>query len=91
MGWIIFVFALGAATVGLVLWARNREMTVKWFEWLIGTLGVVLILASIQHLFASFREDYSTAGFLGLLAFALPGLILLAVAWQLIARRQRAG
>ncbi len=91
MGWFILTFVLGAAMVGLVLWVRNRDIAIKWYDWLIGALGVVLVLASVQHLFGSIREDYLQSGLLGLVAFALPGLILLAVAWQLIARRQRAG
>ncbi len=89
MGWFILTFVLGAATVGLVLWLRNKGMATKWFDWLIGALGVVLLLAATQHFFASIREDFSQSGLLGLVVFGLPGLILLAVSWQLIARRQR--
>lgn len=91
MGWIIATFLLGAAVVGLVLWLRNKGIAMKWFDWLIGALGAVLLLAAAQHLFGSLREDYSQSGLLGLAVFGLPGLILLALVWQLIARRQRAG
>ena len=90
MGWFILTFVLGAATVGLVLWLRSKSIVTKWFDWLIGVLGVVLLLAATQHFFGSLREDYSQSGLLGLVTFGVPALILLAVAWQLVARRQRA-
>lgn len=90
MLWFVFALALGAVLTGLVLWLRNKGISVKWYEWLIGTIGLLLLLAAGQHYFASLAERYSTAGVMGGLAFAIPALILLAVTWQLIVRRQRA-
>jgi hypothetical protein len=91
MGWLILTFILGAAIMGFVLWARNKNISIKWYDWLVGAVGIVLVVAATQHFFGSLREDYLQPGVLGALTFGLPGLILLAVAWQLVARRQRAG
>ena len=90
MLWFVFALALGAVLTGLVIWLRHKGISVKWHEWLIGMVGLLLLLAAGQHYFASLAEGYSTAGLLGGLSFAIPALILMAVTWQLIIRRQRA-
>jgi hypothetical protein len=89
--WGIGMLVLGAAVFGLIVLLRNRSITVKWYEWLIFTIGLVLFLFTIQNFYASFVEFESDAGLMFLLVFGLPSVILLAAAWQLVARRQRAG
>jgi hypothetical protein len=74
----------------LVLWLRGKDITVKWYEWLIGAIGLLLLLFTIQNFAGSLVELESTAANMFLLVTGLPALILLAVAWQLVARRQRA-
>ncbi len=90
MGWLIFVSLLGAGVLAVVLWLQNRDVKVTWYEWLIGALGVLLLLTATQHYVASLAEMYPTAAWLGALIFGLPRLILLAAVWQLIAQRQQA-
>ncbi len=86
----IIALALGAGILALVLWIRNQNTMIIWYEWLLGVVGLLLLLAAIQHYAGSLTEKYTTAGWMGALAFGIPGLILLAVVWQLISRRQRA-
>ncbi len=88
--WLIIGVVAGAAVLGLVLWMRGRDVSVKWYEWLIGAIGFLLLLFTIQNFAGSLAELESTAANMFLLVTGLPALILLAVAWQLIARRQRA-
>ncbi len=88
--WLIIGLVAGAAVLGLVLWMRNMDVSVKWYEWLIGALGLVLLLFTIQNFTGSLVELESTAANMFLLVSGLPAIILLAVAWQLIVRRQRA-
>ena len=87
---VIIGIVLGALLLGLVLRLRSQGIKVSWYEWVIGIVGAILLYVGVWHLFASFGELESTAGWLGLAAIGLPALILLAVSWQLIARRQRA-
>ena len=89
--WFFIALILGAAILGLVFWLRNRNMKVAWYDWLIGAVGLLLLLAAVQHYAGSLAELYPTAGWMGALVFGIPGLILLAVSWQLVARRQHAG
>ena len=89
--WLIIGLIAGAAVLGLVLWMRGRDISVKWYEWLIGAIGLLLLLFTIQNYAGSLAELESTAANMFLLVSGLPAIILLAVAWQLVARRQRAG
>jgi hypothetical protein len=89
--WLIIGLVAGAAVLGLILWMKGRDISVKWHEWLIGAIGLLLLLFTIQNFAGSLAELESTAANMFLLVTGLPAIILLAVSWQLIARRQRAG
>lgn len=90
MEWIIFAFFLGAAVVWFFGWLRAKKITLKWYEWLMGVIAILLLIGSVQHYLGSLREDYLTAGIIGTLIFGIPALILIAVDWQLIVRRRKA-
>ena len=89
--WLIIGLVAGAAVLGLVLWVRGKDIAIKWYEGLIGALGLVILLFTIQNFAGSLAELESTAANMFLLVSGLPAIILLAVSWQLVARRQRAG
>ena len=89
--WFIVGIGVGVAVLALVLWLRSRNIKVTWYEWLIGVLGLVLLLYTIQNVVGFITEIEPTATWMVALVIGLPALILLAVTWQLIARRQRAG
>ncbi len=89
--WLIIGLIAGAAVLGLVLWMQSKNVAVKWYEWLVGALGLMLLLFTIQNYAGSLAELESTAANMFLLVSGLPAIILLAVSWQLVARRQRAG
>ena len=89
--WLMIGLIVGAALLALVLWLKGRDIRVAWYEWLIGIVGLLLLLFTIQNLVGSLAEIEPTAAYMFLLVTGLPALILLVVAWQLVARRQRAG
>ena len=88
--WIFVGLFLGAIVLGLVLWLRSKNMTMKWYEWLITAAGLALLLYTIQNFRGSFAEIEPTAAWMFVLIFGIPALILLAIAWQLVLRRSRA-
>ena len=91
MSWFLGML-LGASIALLVVWLRNRGISVKWYEWLMGAVALLLAMLSVQHYVGStFIESEPTAAWMGTLVFGGIAVILLAVAWQLVARRQRAG
>lgn len=91
MWFLAIVLILGAVLIGLAFWLRNKNIGVKWYEWLIGTVGLFLLLFALQNLIGTFSELYSQPAWILLAMFGVPALILLAVAGQLVWRRQRAG
>ena len=92
MTWLIIGLVVGAGLMALVLWLRRRKITVTWYEWLVGAIGLLLLLFTIQNFTASFAEHEPIAAWRFLLVFGLPSAILLAIAcllpWW---RHRRAG
>ena len=90
--WLFLLTGLivGAGLLWLVSWLRTRGIAVKWYEWLIGAVGLALLLFAIQNFFTSLNEAEPSSASMYLLVMGLPALILLAVTWLLVARRQSA-
>ncbi len=87
-------FLIGGLLVGglvwLVLWIRSAGILVKWYEWLIGAIGLLIGIVAVENFFAAFVEFETGAAWKYLLVFGLPALILLAVSVQLVFRRHQA-
>lgn len=89
MSWFLGML-LGAGIALLVVWLRNKGISVKWYEWLMGAVALLLALFAVQHYLGSVLvESEPTAGWMGMLILGGIAVILLAIAWQLIVRRQR--
>ena len=88
--WFIIALVVGVGLAWLILFMRGRDVKVTWYEWLIGIIGILLLLFTIQNAVTALAEWESTASMMFLLVFGLPALILLAVSWQLVARHNRA-
>ena len=79
----------GAAALGLVLWLRSRNITVTWYEWTLGIIGMAGFVFTIQNIFGSLAEGFTQPAYWFLLIPGLPAVILIALAWQLAWRRNR--
>jgi len=88
--WFVIALVVGGFISALVLWLRSRDISLTWYEWLIGAVGLILLLFAIQNLFGSLAEDEITAAYMYLLITGLPGFILMALTWLLATRRRRA-
>ncbi len=87
-------FFMGAIIAGsltwLCMWTRSRNISITWYEWLIGLLGVLLLAISAQNVWAAIEEMESQAKWFHLLVFGFPGLLLLLVSIQLVRRHKTA-
>lgn len=88
--WFIIGMVLGVLLLSLMMYLRSKNITLTWYEWIIGIVGVLLLPFTLQNFFGSFEELEPTAAWMFLLITGLPSLVLLAVTWQLIARRNKA-
>jgi hypothetical protein len=87
--WLIIGLILGVSFLGLVMGLRTRKISLSWYEWVIGVLGLGLLLFTIQNYFGSLAEVEPKAANMFLLVTGLPSLILLALVWQLVIRRAK--
>ena len=87
--WIIFGAAFSVAMVALVLWLRRNNVSVTWYEWLIGIAGVLLFVFTIQNTWGSFYEYESTAAMWMWIVTGLPSIIMMIAAGSLVWRRSR--
>ena len=81
--WILIGAVVAAAFLAMALWLRKRKISLTWYDWLLGFLGLALLLFALQNFFASMAELEPTAPGMFLLVFGLPALILLAIAFSL--------
>ena len=87
---IILGIGVGAGILAFVIWSRNNKVQAKWYEWVIGIIGMLLVLFAIQNFYGSLIEKEPEAANMYLLLNGLPGIVLGAIAAALIWRRQRA-
>lgn len=87
--WLVTALVIGFALAALIFWMRSKNIKMAWYEWLIGIAGLLLVLFAAQNFFEVRAEFNPTAATRFLLFVGLPGLILMVLAWQLTARRQK--
>ena len=90
MLWLIVGLVLGGAVIGLMAWMRSKNTSLTWYEWLLGILGVLLLILAIQNFTQSLWEIEAMAGWMMMLYFGLPGIIILAVTARLVSKRSKA-
>ncbi|OBW62537.1 MAG: dehalogenase [Dehalococcoides mccartyi] len=87
--WMLIGILVGLAIWGVIQFSKNRGINLTWYDWIIGIIGFGLILFTLQNSIGAFAEAEAKAAYLFLLVTGLPGLIFLAVAWQLSSRRAK--
>ncbi|MEQ4489038.1 MAG: dehalogenase [Dehalococcoides mccartyi] len=85
--WFFIGILIGALVLGFIWWLKRKNLHLTWYEWLIGAVGLILLVFTLQNFMGSFEEVESKAAYMFLLVTGLPSLILLALTWQLAARR----
>jgi uncharacterized membrane protein len=85
--WLVIGLILGIAGVMLFSWIRSRQIKLRWYEWLIGLIGLILALVAIQSYSASLIELEPRAATFFLAALGIPAVILLFLALFLPYRR----
>jgi len=87
------MFWIGLLAGAAIAFVANRLVQkgvfTKWYEWVLGGLGVLALFATGQHYFSSLRENEPQSAWMGALIFGIIALILLGVAWQLSVRKTK--
>ena len=87
--WIIFGAVIAAVVIAMVLWLRSKNISLTWYEWLIGIVGFLLLVFTVQNTWGSFAELESSAALWMWIVTGLPAIILMVIASTLVYRRSR--
>ena len=87
--WYVIALLLGAGLLALVMWLRSRKIALTWYEWVLGGLGLLLLLLTIQNFTASFEEHETTAAWTFLWMLGIPAIIFIGLAALLPWYRRR--
>jgi len=71
------IFAVAATA--LVFWILSKGISVRWWEWILGAAGLLLLYFAILNFNGGLFEGTTQAAWLYLLVLGIPALILLAV------------
>ncbi|MCL2474686.1 MAG: dehalogenase [Chloroflexi bacterium] len=85
--WLIIGIIVGCALAALLWFLNKNNFSLKWYEWVIGAVGLLLLLWTIQNFVGSFAEWEPRAAWAFMLVVGLPALILLTLAGVLAFRR----
>jgi len=88
--WFVIALILGGLVGALALWMRSKDMKMAWYTWLIGIVGLFLLLFTIQNYVGSVNEFESSAASMFLVVMGIPSVVLLAVAGVLGYREMKA-
>ena len=88
--WFIAALILGGLVGALALWMRSKDMKMAWYTWLIGIVGLFLLLFTIQNYVGSVNEFEDSAATMFLVIMGIPAVVLLAVAGVLGYREMKA-
>ena len=78
--WFVAALILGGLVGALALWMRSKDMKMAWYTWLIGIVGLFLLLFTIQNYVGSVNEFEDSAATMFLVVMGIPAVVLLAVA-----------
>ena len=88
--WLVIGLIVGAGLLWLVSWMKGKNMAFKWYEWLLGVIGLALLLFTIQNFFGSQAELEPKAASMFLLVTGLPAVIFLVLTGVLATRHKAA-
>jgi len=87
--WFIIGLLVGLFSITLVWWLRKSQIALRWHESLIGGVGFLLLLYTIQNTIGFLTEIEPTAAAFTAAFLGLPALVLVGVAFQLVIRRRK--
>lgn len=89
----LFYMLMGMIVIGSVLlfiyFIQTKHWSVKWYDWVVGGLGLLLFIFSLQNMVTAFQEEQAFAAGMYLVFPGIVALIMLAVAALGVFRRSK--
>jgi len=87
--WFVIGLLLTVGAVYLLQYLRRSGKRTTWYDWLVGFIGLVMLLFSLQNFYGGFMEQEPLSSWMFLLFPGLPALVLMAIPAVQIWRRNR--
>ena len=87
MWWSLFTVVLVAAVAFLVFYAIRSKLSVRWWEWVLATIGLLLFVFMLQNFSGAFVEGETKAAWTFLWTLGIPALILIILPFIMVAIR----
>ena len=84
----VIALAIGVGLAALVVWLRSRNIAMPWYTILIGVIGLLLLVFTIQNYFGAGLEGESDVAGNFLIYMGIPAVILIGVAGALVWTRR---
>ncbi|MAF48112.1 MAG: hypothetical protein QGH73_06730 [Rhodospirillales bacterium] len=83
--WFLYGLILGIGGTLLIDWVISENIDVGWYAWPLALLALGLGTLTVHHFVASYAELEPKAGWVGLIVFGIPALILAGAAvWSFV-------
>jgi hypothetical protein len=84
--WLFLGFIASAVYLAVILWLRSKNTFLKWYEWTLGIIGLLLLAFALQNYFASVKELEPIAPGIFMLVFGIPAgcFVLISVLFPLL-------
>ena len=87
--WFLIGLFLAAIIFILILFVRQRNILVRWYEWFIGIIGVGILLFTIQNVKGAIDANWINTQWTFLWVFGIPAVVFLVLAILLTWLRYR--
>ncbi|MCB8814943.1 hypothetical protein [Desulfosporosinus shakirovi] len=91
MLWLFLGIVIGFILSFVILKVKAGQLSVKWYQWVLASVSVVLLLLTIENYLGLKMELETYASNFVLLAMGLPAVVLGALIWiiPLIAKKRK--
>ncbi len=80
MLWFVIGLLLGVLLLLLVGCVRQKRIRIAWYQWVLGVIGVAILLLMLQNILGFRQELESAAQTFTIVSMGIPGVLVLAVA-----------
>jgi len=81
MLWLVLGIIIGFALHWLISQVKNNNLSVQWYQWVLGVGSVAMLLLTVENYIGLQQELEPIAANFVLIAMGLPAVILGALTW----------
>jgi len=84
--WYLLGIVIGGGTIALWFSVKDK-VTLKWYEWVLSMLTILLFAFTLQTVFGSFAEYEAQAAWMSLVFLGIPTIILVVITMRSVQTR----